>query len=284
MTILTVTRGSGTQSISEQRYYGAIVEHFKEVWDSEDGVRHAEGVQYWDDKCPDANLDRKSSAGSQRKRLKFDLTTREAIYLLGRFKSVPGYADSLLGHRLEKREARKLDYPWQIRASGVLGRRLSHARALSAAGMGLSMIYARLMHLERNEKEEADEVWSGFLAWRRRTGDVVANWDLKDLLILLQQAGYQRARADTAFLAQAQPLLVGQGSSSPREVSNLVRERELKRRSKKCRLCRQPAHKRYVKQWKPPDLMGRTHFFNYRNDIGNTVVEEILAGLKSAHA
>lgn len=36
--------GIFTQPISEQRYYGAIVQRFKELWDSEDGVRQAEGV------------------------------------------------------------------------------------------------------------------------------------------------------------------------------------------------------------------------------------------------
>jgi hypothetical protein len=265
---------------SEGRYYSHLVRHSSQTWTSEDGILHEEGGHCWDERCPNVPLSRPSKKSTNGRRLTFELTRREAEYLRRRFETVNGYNESLMKCRLEAEADHDPKDPWDVRASGVLGRRLRHAERLSSIGMGLLLVYTHRMHRVRRESEQSDEVWNCYLEWQETAKRSLRTWDVAQFRSLLLASGFTKARSDTDFLEHVRDVVCGPKGRSLQPISDVVQARELTRRSAKCRLCGHPDHRRYLKQWRAPKELSGAYVFPYRHHIGTTVVREIREGLQ----
>jgi len=267
-----------TAPISESAYYRAISKIERVDWRSDDGTEHGEVEAFWDRDCPVVReLRRKSREGS----VPFPLTKREARYLEGKFLGLESAGTSLLGYRLKRRDGRDAEYPWDVRATGQLGRILAHARALSAAARGLTLVYYRLIHLARRQEKAAADVTLEFDQWRARVARDVKDWDLNEFDALLADGALPTRANDVAFLRGFQEILKQTGTKRGISdvLSKFVRSREMARKRTKCRLCGLAAHRRYLRQWKRPDDSDEPYALMYRHNIGQRVLTEILEGL-----
>jgi hypothetical protein len=270
--------GIFTQPLSEGAYYRAISRAERSEWRSDDGIMHGDEQTFWDADCPSV---RELGSRAPHRRIVFAMTKKEAQYLQTRFFGLKGADLSLLGYRLTRRDRVAAKYPWDVSAPGRLSQVLRHAQAFSATARGLSLAYYHLVHKARKHEKAAADVAREFTQWRAAAERLVKDWDLGEFDAIMEEGAYQTRSVDLPFLKAFQSALTDPSSSRgiSDALSKLVRDRELRRKKTKCRLCGNRAHARYLRQWKRPEDEDPVYSFVYRHKVGQQVLTEILQGL-----
>ena len=264
--------------LPEGAYYKSISGRAQNKWRSEDGYApEDEDMSYWDDECPPVKDIGFVKSATKPNRISFDLTRAEGKYLLKRFIAIGNRQGSLLAHRLTNRDDSQTDFPWQVKASPDIRRKLRHAQALSAAARGLSLVYFREVHRAKGEVQKCRKVEQEFEVWRSRVGNLIGEWNLVDFADLIGP----RFASEQQFLIATQRCLGRRGITS--DLATLVTQRELSKKRTKCRLCGTKGHRRYLNQWeRSKEVAGPVDYaFDYRHGIGQRVLVEILQGLSS---
>lgn len=290
--------GLFTHPTWRQAYYHA---HLRELSDQraavldDDGMAHSPASvnRTWDPALEEIIVDGRSvlTAGLELpEELHFHLTKAEARYLAERFAEMASReGDSLLSYLLAERFAATFDYPWETPRPTSLESQLHHARLLSMFAKGATLMYYHVLLAARRDaglSTPAIDLNNAFEAWWGVARDELVRWVLGDFFQLARAMG--ALRNDVMFMQQwVQRCARTQSAKallSDSQARTLVRQRELQKKAGKARLGNAEA----LRRWRPPTHLDELaaaaaahapYWLNYRSDIGQTFVREILDGL-----
>jgi hypothetical protein len=255
----------------------------------DDGVRSggSEQLGFWDEQRPVSTfLDRK---GNIRPDTSFRLTRAEAQDLLRRYEGLAGRPSkdevSLMLCQVERRIDR-LEFPWSLpEPPAALAEILDHARALSAAARGATLLYNGLL-LEQRQRQglRVPEVALGeaFERWFESTRPWLESWSTERFFRLPVIAAAVRdgdQRFLSAWMKQVKARRTANALFEDHEARKRIRDREREKKGYKARLV-SPAH---LKAWNPPEVLPSNEWapfeLSYRHDVGQRFAAEIIQGL-----
>jgi len=274
----------------QSEYHARLAEYYRQSGpvQDDDGVAHTDADigPNWD-----PEVDHLAALGRGKRFLKnvrFDLTSDEARYLKKKYASL---GESLLSHLIEEKIATPFRYPWEAKHPSDLHEHVKHAKLLSMLAKGITLHYYHLLCQEQQRQKLFDDdeyMVPAFKLWWTATRNDLRNWRLEDFFSLSKISPALRDN-DREFFRRW--LDIFRSSVRASEVlrndaaNGLIHERERIKRHYKSRL----AHLEFLRLWHPPESLDHPLYSNpehipywldYRSPIGQTIVTEILRGLK----